>query len=173
MILPILFLFLLVIIVSLCLFFLFILFLPSLKAQKIDALDPMFSKEEVDAVIKNGDFNHAETGLKAFVFSSEENAIPTTADLKQDQEDCALFVYENSSDDSRTWNCVGLGNCIRFCPRNAISIKNGSAFIGNNCNGCGLCVETCPMNLIRLVSVEKTSLNIDFTGKKGFKFWQK
>lgn len=64
MVVSILLLLLLIIVTSSVFFFLFIMFLPSLKAQKINAADPLFSKEEVDAVMKYNDFKFAKNGIQ-------------------------------------------------------------------------------------------------------------
>lgn len=53
--------------------------------------------------------------------------------------------------------CLGLGDCIRVCPQNAISIdeeKHIAIIDREKCNGCGLCIPECPQNLIGLVPKE-------------------
>jgi len=72
LILSVLFLFLLIVISAAVLFFLFILLLPSLKAQRINAKDPMFSKEEVDAILRYDDFKWAKTGNKTTQYTKEQ-----------------------------------------------------------------------------------------------------
>ena len=48
--------------------------------------------------------------------------------------------------------CLGLGDCTKVCAFNAISIKNGVAYVDKNlCTGCGQCVKACPNHLISLV----------------------
>ena len=50
--------------------------------------------------------------------------------------------------------CLGLGDCLKVCPQDAISIdeERGIAVIDREkCTGCGLCVTECPQNLIELV----------------------
>ncbi len=54
------------------------------------------------------------------------------------------------------WGCLGLGDCVRACPFQAISIENGVAVVNaEKCTGCGLCVEACPQKIIELVPVEQ------------------
>lgn len=50
--------------------------------------------------------------------------------------------------------CLGLGDCIRVCPADAIFIdpeKKVAVVDRDKCTGCGLCVAECPVNLIELV----------------------
>lgn len=49
------------------------------------------------------------------------------------------------------FGCLGLGSCVRACPRDAITLKEGRIRIGQECDACGLCVSICPKNLIQLV----------------------
>ena len=47
--------------------------------------------------------------------------------------------------------CLGFGNCVAVCDRNAIEIINGVAFVNDNCKGCGQCAKECPKGLIKIV----------------------
>ncbi len=54
------------------------------------------------------------------------------------------------------YSCLGLGDCQKACPHDAISIRNenGVAVVdAEKCTGCGLCVAECPKDLIELVPV--------------------
>ncbi|WP_300277483.1 4Fe-4S binding protein [Peptacetobacter sp.] len=46
--------------------------------------------------------------------------------------------------------CVACGCCIKVCPKNAISIKNGlyADVDLEKCIGCGLCSKECPASVI-------------------------
>ena len=48
--------------------------------------------------------------------------------------------------------CVACGSCLKACPKNAISIKNGIyAIVDNNkCIGCGICKKACPASIIEM-----------------------
>lgn len=49
------------------------------------------------------------------------------------------------------WGCLGLGDCAKACPENAICIRDGVAHVKTAlCIGCGVCVRTCPNHLISL-----------------------
>jgi electron transport complex protein RnfB len=51
------------------------------------------------------------------------------------------------------YGCLGLGDCVRACPFDAIEIgeKGLPYVIEENCTACGVCVETCPRNLFQLI----------------------
>ncbi len=63
----------------------------------------------------------------------------------------ASMLY--SGDNLCTYACLGYGDCVNVCPRDAIFITdNGTAWINpSKCIGCGLCVRTCPGGIIHLV----------------------
>lgn len=47
--------------------------------------------------------------------------------------------------------CLGLGDCVKACPRDAIAIVDGLATTDpRRCDGCGLCIEACPGSVLRL-----------------------
>jgi len=52
--------------------------------------------------------------------------------------------------------CVACGNCVKYCPKGAISVYKGIIAIVNSesCVGCGKCVKTCPASVICLISRE-------------------
>ena len=62
----------------------------------------------------------------------------------------AQMLYGGES--SCTFGCIGLGDCAKLCPQNAICIENGIAHVDTRrCVGCGLCAKTCPNHIIELV----------------------
>lgn len=44
--------------------------------------------------------------------------------------------------------CSGCEACIDICPVEAISMKNGTAFISDDCTECEACVGECPSQAI-------------------------
>lgn len=57
--------------------------------------------------------------------------------------------------------CHGVGECVRVCPHNAISIneKTGKAEINIlACNGCGACIPVCPYNALQLAHYTKEQI---------------
>jgi len=48
--------------------------------------------------------------------------------------------------------CIGLGDCERSCPFDAITMENGFPVVDPElCVGCGTCVRTCPKEIIELI----------------------
>lgn len=55
-----------------------------------------------------------------------------------------------------TYGCIGLGDCVKVCEGNCISIKDGIADIDTSeCVSCGKCVKVCPHGLFSLKPVSK------------------
>lgn len=54
------------------------------------------------------------------------------------------------------YGCLGLGDCEKSCPFDAISIGvNGIPLIDwDRCTGCGRCIEACPRDIISLVDAD-------------------
>lgn len=66
---------------------------------------------------------------------------------------CKNANMSYSGDRFCTFACLGYGDCVRVCPRDAICInERGVAQIDTRkCIGCGICVRTCPNSIIHLV----------------------
>lgn len=48
--------------------------------------------------------------------------------------------------------CTGLGSCVKACPFDAITVKDGVAHVDKErCTACGKCVSACPFDLIELI----------------------
>jgi Na+-translocating ferredoxin:NAD+ oxidoreductase RNF subunit RnfB len=51
-----------------------------------------------------------------------------------------------------TYGCLGLGDCERACPFDAIHVIDGLAVVDyDKCTGCGRCAQVCPRNIISMV----------------------
>ncbi len=67
-------------------------------------------------------------------------------------ETCAAASLVFSGDGSCTFGCVGLGDCIRACPYDAIDLVDGIAVIRpEKCRECELCVAACPKKIIYMI----------------------
>ena len=57
--------------------------------------------------------------------------------------------------DACNYGCLGLGDCVRVCPADAICMQDGIARVDTRrCLGCGLCRDTCPKHVISMVPQE-------------------
>jgi len=69
-------------------------------------------------------------------------------------EDCVAAASLLGGPSACTYGCVGLGNCVRACPFDAIEIVDGLArVIESKCKACGKCIDSCPKNIIEMVPV--------------------
>lgn len=51
------------------------------------------------------------------------------------------------------YGCLGLGDCERSCPFDAIHVIDGLAVVDyHKCTACGNCVDACPRNIINIES---------------------
>ena len=66
---------------------------------------------------------------------------------------CKAANMSFSGDRFCTFACLGYGDCVRVCPRDAIKIneKNVAEIDPKKCIGCGICVRTCPNSIIHII----------------------
>ncbi len=72
---------------------------------------------------------------------------------------CLAANMSFSGDKLCTFACLGYGDCVNVCPRDAICInkeKNIAEIDPRRCIGCGLCVKTCPNGIIHLINDTET-----------------
>jgi len=66
-------------------------------------------------------------------------------------EDCAAVETLHKGAYTCPFACLGLGNCARVCPVDAIIMEKGRPVTDpDKCIACGLCVKTCPRNVLVL-----------------------
>ena len=65
--------------------------------------------------------------------------------------DCVAADRLGGGQKACTQGCLGFGNCVGVCDRDAIHIINGVAYVNDNCKGCGQCARECPKGLIKIV----------------------
>ena len=70
--------------------------------------------------------------------------------------DCASAVRAGLALTDCDYGCLGLGTCVRVCPEQAITVRDGVAVVNRSrCVGCGLCAKACPKGLIELIPASK------------------
>lgn len=73
-------------------------------------------------------------------------------------EDCrAAMLFGGKSNKVCTFACIGMGNCAKACPFDAMHIVDGVAKVDRDkCVGCGTCVDACPKSIIKLIPKSQT-----------------
>ncbi len=68
-------------------------------------------------------------------------------------KNCASANMNYSGDNFCTYACLGYGDCVSVCVRDAICINDNNIAVVDprKCIGCGLCVKTCPNHIISLI----------------------
>ena len=78
----------------------------------------------------------------------------------------ANMLYAGTSDCN--FGCLGLGDCERACPYNAITVKNGVAVVDRDvCTACSICVNTCPKGIIALLPLKEKAVVMCSNKDKG------
>lgn len=71
---------------------------------------------------------------------------------------CKLASQLFGGDKECIYGCVGLGDCARVCPYDAIMLCDGVAVVSPEiCRACKKCVNTCPKGIIGLVPKSQMS----------------
>ncbi len=66
------------------------------------------------------------------------------------------------------YGCIGLSDCVKACPFNAIILNDGKPIVCNDlCVGCGMCVSTCPKGIIKLFPADYKTAVLCNNKKKG------
>ena len=70
--------------------------------------------------------------------------------------------------DACRFGCIGLGDCAKACPSEAICMKDGIAHVDTErCLGCGLCQTICPKHIISMVPQETEAVVACSNTEKG------
>ena len=70
---------------------------------------------------------------------------------------CAVAASLAGGPKTCRFSCIGLGDCVKACTFDAISIKDRLAQIdADKCTACGMCVKKCPRNVISLMPVKQS-----------------
>lgn len=65
---------------------------------------------------------------------------------------CAAAKMVQDGPDACKFSCIGLGDCVRACPFDAMWIENDLVHIApEKCTSCGTCVRICPNSILELI----------------------
>lgn len=191
MILKIILLILFILILILLTFFTLYILIPSITESDNKNDDPLVPLTLSPVIIpEEKKYNPSE--LKAFVMCSCNKKCSLERSVFNSKFTCTMAKNIYGSGLDCKFACLGLGDCAKICPQEAIKIENLTAVITSNCCGCGKCVNICPQNIIKLIpadtkkavvcsndSSELTSCNklnaeenISWKDKKDFKIWE-
>lgn len=69
---------------------------------------------------------------------------------------CAAATLVSRGPGSCSYGCIGLGDCVKACPFDSISIVDNLAVIhSDTCKGCRKCIPACPQHLISMFPRDK------------------
>ena len=172
-------------------YFTLYILIPSIAKSDKREEDPLVPLS-LSPVILPEEKKYIPSDKKAFVFCSCHKESKLNHTLFNSEYTCVMAktVFGSSLDCKHA--CLGLGDCVKICPQEAIIIKNHTAVITNNCCGCGKCVSICPQHIIDLIPADtkrtvicfnesdeitsctkqKSEENISWNAKKDFKRWE-
>ena len=180
----------LLVLVLLSFFTLYIL-IPSINKGDKKTDDPLVPLT-LSPVILPEEKRYIPSDNKAYVFCSCQKKCKLDRSLFNEEYTCVMAKTVFGSSLDCKFACLGLGDCMKICPQEAIKIENMTAVITNNCCGCGKCVSICPQNIINLIPTDTKRLvvcsndssdttscsklkfeeNIVWKDKKDFKIWE-
>ncbi|MCR4953167.1 MAG: 4Fe-4S binding protein [Treponema sp.] len=189
MILAIILLSLLVLSTILLIFFIYYIFLPSVKSQQAEK-EPLISEDEIKYTADEEQI-YERNEKKALVLCNcnKEFSIP----VERFNKDLSCFIVHSKygTGTDCKFACIGLGDCVKSCPQQAITVQKHTAVVTSLCIGCGKCVDACPVGIIALVpsdtqkirlcsnkgsdlsscSTKNNEEKVAWNEKKGFKIW--
>lgn len=191
MILNIVLLVLFIIFASLIAALLYYMLIPAAKNDKLTDKDSFVSNKEIEYI--QPDVEEVEiSDKKAVVLCSCHKNFKVDRTIFNEQHTCFMINSDNGTGTDCKFSCIGLGDCVKACPQEAISIVNQTAVVSKLCIGCGKCIDVCPLHIIRLVPKTKETIllcgnadceptscsdllkdeDISWHSKKGFKIWK-
>ena len=94
----------------------------------------------------------AQVRMRAQVMCSGTGEYAKKKYIYEGIDDCVAASKIGGGDKMCKNGCIGLGNCVRACPFDAIVVEDGVAAVDySKCKGCGICVSACPKGIIKLI----------------------
>lgn len=182
-----------VLFISLLLFFVSCIFVPAVRRQTGIRDSIIFSKvEHRFEKLRPAEIPPAAQSRAAVLCACEKSFAERASPEPLRGQTCALVNFIYGSVNDCKYSCIGLGDCVRVCPQEAIRIVGGTAVVTALCSGCGLCADACPKRLISMIPAGqraplclgadaelttcsargKNAEKYDIGVKKSFKIWQ-
>ena len=191
MILQIILLILFLLVLILLSFFTLYILIPSITKNDNHREDPLVPLT-LSPVILPEEKKYVPSDKKAFVLCSCNKKCKLDRSMFNPEYTCIMAKTVFGSSLDCKYACLGLGDCAKICPQEAIKFENMTAIITSNCCGCGKCVNICPQDIIALLPTDtkrtvicrsdpdeettcskfKAEENISWNDKKDFKIWE-
>lgn len=157
MILSIFLLILIVLVLAILILFSIYVFLPSIDGEeKFD--DPVISDTERNYKIKEVEEPKISTTSRAIVLCSSNKQFKLKRTLSNEGHTCFMAKTVQGTGIDCKFACIGLGDCAKVCPQQAISIVNSTAVISDLCCGCGACLDVCPQHIIKMIPINQEKI---------------
>lgn len=157
---------LIILLLAILLSFVYYILNPSIKNIDKDE-DPLISNEEISTI----EYKEPETersDKKALVLCSCNKKFALEPISFTEEYTCSMVKALYGSVSDCKFACIGLGDCIKVCPQEAISIVNNTAVISNLCIGCGKCAEICPQKIISMVPSDTQKIRLCSKTEAGY-----
>ena len=90
--------------------------------------------------------------MTAVVMCKGTNSCAKTKMVYEGVQSCKMAVQLFGGAKECSFGCLGLGDCARACPQDAIMLCDGVAVVSPDvCIACKKCINTCPKGIIDLV----------------------
>lgn len=157
-------------------------------------------ENDIDPLISTSEKNYIQPEIKpievfdkrAVVLCSHNKTFSVERNELNKQHTCFMINSDNGTGTDCKYSCIGLGDCVKMCPQQAIEIINHTAYVTNLCNGCGKCIDICPVHIIKLIPKDSDKIilcgnvtkyptscsnlekeeKIEWNDKKDFKIWK-
>lgn len=132
--------------------------IPTLNEKKACSPETIISDEET-GYIQPDITQIKKTDDKAYVLCSCNKKFDISRSVFNPAHTCFMINSDNGTGTDCKYSCIGLGDCAKVCPQQAIKIVNYTAIVTELCVGCGKCVDVCPLNIIKLVPKDTKTIS--------------
>lgn len=135
------------------------LVIPTLNEKKECKAHQIISDEELEYIKPNLE-EVKKSDDRAFVMCSCNKTFDVSRSVFNPAHTCFMINSDNGTGTDCKFSCIGLGDCAKVCPQQAIKIVNYTAVVTSLCVGCGKCIDVCPLDIIKLVPKDTQKINI-------------